>query len=183
MVKTVGVLALQGNFEEHGAVLDMLNLNKIFVRTLADLQAVDCLILPGGESTVMMKLLTESGLDEQIKQRVLSGMPVLGTCAGAVLLSDTHLNLLDISVDRNAYGSQVHSFIKAIHIGDDVIDVSFIRAPIITRVGPSVTVLASHQHHPVAVQQHHILASTFHTELTGDTILHTLLAHVRLNKV
>lgn len=168
----VGVLALQGNFEEHGVVLDRLSMNTLFVRSVEDLSQVNALILPGGESTVMMKLLRASGLDTAIIECVQHGMPVFGTCAGAILLSDSHLQLMDISVDRNAYGSQHQSFSAPINIGGTSVTASFIRAPKITRVGEQVQVLAKYNDVPVLVQQGNVLVSTFHTETTGDATLH-----------
>lgn len=180
---TVGVLALQGDFAEHVSVLDQLKVRthyakatrvkSIEVRSAKDLETCDALVLPGGESTVMMKLLCQTGLDQEIIKRVQSGMPVFGTCAGAILLSDSHLDLLDITIDRNAYGSQLQSFSDQITIEDiGTIDAIFIRAPIIIRSGEHVSVLATLKEHPVLVRQGNILAATFHPEIQSDTAIH-----------
>lgn len=143
------------------------------IRSTKDVSEVDALIIPGGESTTIMKLLTASGLDTAITQRVAEGMPVLGTCAGAIVLSDSHLNLLDITVDRNAYGSQLQSFSDTIDIdGIGSIEAVFIRAPMISRVGVGVRVLASHEQHPVLVQKGNILVATFHPEVSHEAALH-----------
>jgi len=172
---TVGVLALQGDFAEHMDMIEGLNVEGLKVRSIDDLAKCDALILPGGESKVMMKLLVESGLDQEIIKRVQADMPVFATCAGAILLSDSHLNLLDISVDRNAYGSQLQSFSTQIEVeGIGSLEAVFIRAPIISRVGVGVRVLAQHKKHPVLVQKGNILAATFHPELSVESMLHRL---------
>ncbi|MDA0376171.1 MAG: pyridoxal 5'-phosphate synthase glutaminase subunit PdxT [bacterium] len=172
---TVGVLALQGDFAEHKAMLTALNVRSIEVRSAKDLESCDALVLPGGESTVMMKLLKESGLDQEIMNRVQSGMPIFGTCAGAILLSDSHLKLIDITVERNAYGSQLQSFSAQIDVeGIGSMEAVCIRAPIITRVGDGVGVLAQHEDHPVLVQKGNILAATFHPELCVSHSVHKM---------
>lgn len=170
----VGVLALQGDFQEHIDMLDQLSVDAIEVRTIEDLSRCDAIILPGGESTVMMKLLTESGLDRELFHRIKSGMPVLATCAGTVLLSDSHLQLMEISVDRNAYGSQLQSFDTTIDLPNGAVQVSFIRAPKIERVGAEASVLCTHEGSPVLVQQGNMIAATFHTEVQEETALHSL---------
>lgn len=176
----MGVLALQGNFEEHGLILADLKVRSVEVRSASDLAACDALILPGGESTVMMQLLTESGLDREIICRVQDGMPVFGTCAGAILLSDTHLKLMDISVERNAYGRQTESFQTELHLSDGrSIAASFIRAPKISRVGEHVETLAVHNGCPVLVRSGSIMAATFHTETEGEIALHRLFLDIK----
>lgn len=171
----VGILALQGDFAEHAAALNALNVNTIFVRTITDLEAVSCLVLPGGESTVMMKLLTESTLGDCIAERIRNGMPVLATCAGAILLSDSHLGVMDITVQRNAYGRQSESFSAVLNIeGVGDTPVAFIRAPKIIRTGEDVRILATYNEAPVLVAQGSMLAATFHTETTGSCVLHEL---------
>lgn len=180
----VGVLALQGDFAEHMRVLHSLNLNAQEVRTLDDLAHIDRLIIPGGESTVMSRFLVEEGLMEEIRTRSVNGkLPILGTCAGAILLAKTvtgknppqALELMDISVERNAYGTQLDSFAEEIDVvGIGKKRVSFIRAPKIMNVESDVRVLASHQGAPILVQQGDLLAATFHTEVKGDTWLHEL---------
>ncbi len=143
------------------------------VRSCEDLASVDALILPGGESTVMMKLLEHGRLDRMIINRVRSGMPIFGTCAGAILLSYSHLKLMDISVDRNAYGPQLRSFTEDIMIRDiGEVHASFIRAPKIIRTGTDVLVLALSGDDPVLVRERNILASTFHSELEACTQIH-----------
>jgi 5'-phosphate synthase pdxT subunit len=172
---TVGVLALQGDVAEHINVIESLKVESLKVRSVEDLSKCDALIIPGGESTVMMKFLKESGLDQIIIKRASEGMPIFGTCAGAILLSDSHLGLLDISVDRNAYGAQQQSFVDQIAVeGIGTIDATFIRAPIITRTGEEVSVLARHDDHPVLVQQGSIFASTFHPEIGSQLVIHAL---------
>lgn len=172
---TVGVLALQGDVAEHINVIESLKVESLKVRSVEDLSKCDALIIPGGESTVMMKFLKESGLDQIIIKRASEGMPIFGTCAGAIVLSDSHLGLLDISVDRNAYGSQQQSFSDQIAVeGIGTIDATFIRAPIITRTGEEVSILASHKEHPVLLQQGRIIASTFHPEIGSQLAIHSL---------
>lgn len=170
----VGVLALQGDFAEHVAVLRSLSVDTKEVRTVSDFSVCDALIIPGGESTVMMKLLRESGLDKEIIRHVRDGMPVFGTCAGAILLSDSHLKLMDISVERNAYGRQTDSFAREIDMPFGSINVAFIRAPIITRAGGDTEILAEESTHPVLVRQGNMLAATFHTEISGESAVHEL---------
>ncbi len=170
---TIGVLALQGDFAEHGKILSDLSVCSLEVRNRSDLSQCDALILPGGESTVIMKLLQESGLDRAIADRAREGMPLFGTCAGAILLSDTHLKLMDISVERNAYGAQAASFTAQLDIEEiGSVEAAFIRAPRIVRVGNACTVLAKYNGDPVAVRQGSMLASTFHTELSSEVRLH-----------
>lgn len=169
----IGILALQGDFAEHKTVLDILDLNNIFVRTIADLNAVDALVMPGGESTVMLRLMKLSGLDKEVALRVQKGMPVFGTCAGAILLSRTHLNVLDVAIDRNAYGAQLHSFSADLLIEEvGTVAAEFIRAPQIIETGAAVQVLATYGDLPVLVRQAAVLAATFHTETTKDVRLH-----------
>lgn len=170
---TIGVLALQGDFAEHIDILALIGAEALEVRTVEDLSRCNALILPGGESTVIMKLLSLSGLGEAIVQRVQSGMPVFGTCAGAILLSDSHLKLMDISVDRNAYGSQMQSFDADVSLKKiGAVHASFIRAPRITRTGTNVHILAEHENSVVCAEQGNMLVTTFHTEVTNEPALH-----------
>ncbi len=174
------MLALQGDFREHLAVLRRLDVPAQEVRTAKDLEAVDALILPGGESTTIARLMAKSGLDRGIKERGREGMPLYGTCAGLILLAKElledrpqPLELLDVTVDRNAYGRQVDSFEADIEIRDlGEFHAVFIRAPKVTRSGPAVEVLAEHDGAPVLVRQGNVLASSFHPELTDDTRIH-----------
>jgi pyridoxal 5'-phosphate synthase pdxT subunit len=180
----VGVLALQGDFAEHIAVLRKLGAENREVRTPTDLTVCDRLILPGGESTTMSTLLTSSGLRQAVLERAADGtFPMYGTCAGAILLAsevsgknppDT-LELLDITVHRNAYGTQLQSFDADIDIaGVGKVRATFIRAPKITRVGEGMEILAQHDGVPVLVRKGNLLAGIFHTEVRGETGVHRL---------
>ena len=186
---TVGVLALQGDFREHIAMLESIGSDAIEVRTPEDLAQCDALVVPGGESTTIGKLATRYGLIEPIRQRCATGMPVLGTCAGMIFLASSttqgfqpQLGVLDAVVERNAFGRQVDSFEADLEVVglDGPMHAVFIRAPWIAKVGADVEVLASvsepgGDEHPVLVRQGRILASSFHPELTGDTRLHQML--------
>lgn len=180
---TIGVLALQGDFAEHIEVLRKLSAHAVEVRTLGDLSRCDALIIPGGESTVVSFLMEEFGLLRAIPSRNREGtLPILGTCAGSILLArevsgknpPRTLELLDIGVERNAYGTQRESFQAKLSVKgrEGFLYVSFIRAPKIVRVADAVEVLASHEGTPVLVRQGDILASTFHTEVSLGTWLH-----------
>jgi len=181
-----GVLALQGDWAAHAAVLDKLKVETVLVRTAAELETVDALVLPGGESTAMLRLMEPERLAERIAHRVRNGLPVLATCAGVILLAATtkptqpSLALLDIEVERNAYGRQVHSRVAEVELtpalGEPaVIEGVFIRAPRITRIGPGVCVLGRLGSDPVLIRQGGIIAATFHPELTNDHRVHRLL--------
>ena len=178
---TVGVLALQGDFEAHAHVLAGLGAEPRLVRTAADLEGLDGLILPGGESTTMTLGIEREGLAEPLREFVRSGRPTLGTCAGLIMLDRVHLDLVDIVAERNAFGRQVKSFETDIDLetlGEGFRAV-FIRAPWVAEHGAGVSVLAEVEGHPVAVQQDNILAVAFHPEIEGDTRLHEwLLARV-----
>jgi 5'-phosphate synthase pdxT subunit len=179
MVVTVGVLALQGDYQAHARAVERAGAKAIEVRTVADLEASDGLIIPGGESTTMLKLLNEEKLFEPLK-RFGESKPIFGTCAGAILLAKEVLNpkqaslaLMDIGVERNAYGRQVDSHIAPIEIeGAGKTEAVFIRAPIIRSTGEGVRVLATHRGDPVFVEQGRHLAATFHPELTIDPAVH-----------
>ncbi|MBI4153251.1 pyridoxal 5'-phosphate synthase glutaminase subunit PdxT [Candidatus Woesearchaeota archaeon] len=173
----IGVLALQGAFREHIDVLRRLGEETIEVRTVGDLAAANALIIPGGESTVMMKLLGE--LHEGIIQRVREGMCAYGVCAGAILLAKEvkknrfkPLGLIDIAVERNAYGAQNESSEGEIEWNGQTIDAVFIRAPRIVSAGKSVNVMAKRKGDIVLAQQNNVLVSTFHPELTPTTLVH-----------
>ncbi|MEO8050401.1 MAG: pyridoxal 5'-phosphate synthase glutaminase subunit PdxT [Acidobacteriota bacterium] len=178
-MKTAGVLALQGDFEAHRKAVERAGGHAIEVRTLADLERCDGLIIPGGESTTMLKLLDQEGLTEPLK-RFSEQKPVYGSCAGAILLARevTHpaqpsLGLMDITVERNAYGRQVDSRIASIPLPEGAdLEAVFIRAPIIRRVGPGSNVLAQYNGDPVWVEQGRTMVTTFHPELTGDVRVH-----------
>lgn len=183
----VGVLALQGAVREHAAAIRDVGGDPVKVRLPRDLVGLDALILPGGESTTMRKLIDEYGLREPILSLARAGAPLLGTCAGMILLADRIADgddeplfaLLDIEVRRNAYGRQLDSFeadLSAPALGDAPLHGVFIRAPVVTGVGPGAEVLATDPDgRPVAVRQGRVLATAFHPELTGDRRLHRLL--------
>jgi pyridoxal 5'-phosphate synthase pdxT subunit len=169
----VGVLAVQGNFREHAATLRRLGADVVEVRKPEQLEGLDGLVVPGGESTTFMRLMRLYGLDEAL--RSFAG-PVLGTCAGMIVLDRGHLDLMDVEVDRNAYGRQVASFEADLRLaGDDApLRGVFIRAPRVRDHGPAVEVLAEHDGEPVLLRQGRFLAASFHPELTEDTRVHEL---------
>jgi 5'-phosphate synthase pdxT subunit len=179
---TIGVLALQGDFAEHMATLTRIGVDTREVRKAGDLEGVDALIIPGGESTTIGKLMARYGLDEAIRARAQQGMPIYGTCAGLILLAkeiegsrQPRLGLMDIAVIRNAFGRQIESFEADIPFAptlDQPIRGVFIRAPIVSRVGAGVQVLSTFEDKIVAVQQGNLLATAFHPELTDDTRVH-----------
>ncbi|MSX59681.1 MAG: pyridoxal 5'-phosphate synthase glutaminase subunit PdxT [Actinobacteria bacterium] len=180
----VGVLALQGDVREHISALIACGVQPTTVRRPSELAAVDALVLPGGESTTIAQLAEIFGLLEPLARRIAAGMPVYGSCAGMILLADEILDAkegqktfggLDITVRRNAFGRQVDSFESDIAFNDgstDLIRAVFIRAPWVERVGKDVEVLASVDTHPVAVRSGHLLATSFHPELTADHRIH-----------
>ena len=180
----VAVLALQGDFEAHGRSLAAIGVASFEAKRPDDLEAAAGLVIPGGESTTLWKFFEWAPWEEAIRSFAASGRPVLGTCAGAIVLArevtnpvQKGLGLLDISVERNAYGRQVDSFVgevEAPSLGGRLPAV-FIRAPRILRVGPSVTTLATREGEPVLVCQGRIHAATFHPELTGDPRVHALV--------
>ena len=179
----VGVLALQGAFREHVAAVASLGATAREVRQLKDIEGIDALIIPGGESTTIGKLLNEWNMLEPLRQRILDGMPVYGSCAGLILLcrdiensDQPRLGVLDATVRRNAFGRQVDSFetnLSIPEIGADPLPAVVIRAPVITGVGAGVKVLAEVNGQAVAVRQNNILATSFHPELTPDTRMHS----------
>ncbi len=181
---TVGVLALQGAFARHVAALRRCGVDAQEVRTAAQLDAVDALVLPGGESTTMSKLLVSNELGDPLAERLGRGMPVFGTCAGMILLANEVLDgrtdqrsfgAIDLSVRRNAYGRQVDSFEADLEIEGLVggtYRAVFIRAPAVERIGPGVEVLASVEDRPVLCSQGSVLVASFHPELTDDDRLH-----------
>jgi pyridoxal 5'-phosphate synthase pdxT subunit len=177
----VGILAIQGDFEAHGKMLEHMGVEPVFVRAPEDLKGVRGLILPGGESTTHLKVLSEEGLLDEIRQFAADGGAFFGTCAGAILLArkvqgpdQPSLGLIDIVVERNAYGRQVASEVRIgrSKLSDEPLEMVFIRAPVIERVGAGVDVLAEEGGHPVMVEQGRVLAATFHPELTSDTTVH-----------
>lgn len=181
MSRTTGVLALQGAFEAHSEVLTRLGEAVVEVRSVDDLGLVSCLVLPGGESGTMSLLLNSTGLHGAIEHRLRAGMPVLGTCAGLILLASEvrdarpgqrSWGAIDIAVRRNAYGRQIDSFEDDVEGPWGTTRGVFIRAPRVERTGPDVEVLAVHDGTPVAVRQGRSMAVAFHPELTADDALH-----------
>jgi pyridoxal 5'-phosphate synthase pdxT subunit len=169
----IGVLALQGNFREHAAMLRSLGADVVEVRKPEELGDLDGLVVPGGESTTFLRLMRLYGLDEAIRE---FERPMLGTCAGMIVLDRHHLGLVDIEVDRNAYGRQVASFEADLGLAGEEAPLRgvFIRAPRVRAVGPDAEVLAEHEGEPVLVRQGRFLVASFHPELTEDTRVHEL---------
>ena len=178
----IGVLAIQGDFEAHVRVLERLGADARTVRAPADLEGLDGLVIPGGESTTMTLGIERDGLADPLRDLVRAGTPVLGTCAGLIMLDRSHLGLLDIEAERNAFGRQVKSFevdLDVPALGGTLRGV-FIRAPWVAEHGEGVEVLAEVDGHPVAVREGEILAVAFHPEIEGETRLHEwLLERVR----
>src|SRR5580704_18857380 len=177
----IGILAVQGDFAAHAAMLAGLGADTVEVRTVADLDGCDGLILPGGESTTQLQFLQEEGLFDAVKQFAADGGAIFGTCAGAILLAtevknpaQASLGLLDMTVLRNAYGRQLASdvFSGTSKLTDVPLEMVFIRAPVIDRVGSGVEVLAQYGGKPVLVQKANVMAATFHPELTSDSTVH-----------
>jgi pyridoxal 5'-phosphate synthase pdxT subunit len=167
----VGVLAVQGNVREHAAMLRQLGADVVEVRKPEELTGLDGLVVPGGESTTFMRLMRLYGLDEAL--RSFSGA-VFGTCAGMIVLDRNHLGLIDVEVERNAWGRQVHSFETDLDLvgEDEPLRGVFIRAPWIEDAGPDVEILAEHDGHPVLARQGRFLVAAFHPELTDDMRVH-----------
>ena len=174
---TVGVLAVQGDFEAHRKVLEGLGAGVREVRSAGDLDGIDALVLPGGESTTITLGIERDGLAEPLRELARAGTPMLGTCAGLIVLDRDHLGVLDLSCERNAWGRQVRSFEADIDLPGFSAPVrgAFIRAPWVTEQGDGVEVLAEVDGHPVAVRQGNILAVAFHPEIEGETRLHEWL--------
>ena len=179
----VGVLALQGDFEAHVRVLHELGAVAREVRTPADLEGLDALVIPGGESTTMSLGMEREGLAEPLRDLVRSGAPVLGTCAGLIMLDRDHLGLLDVQARRNAFGRQLASFeadLELEGLGGGPLRAVFIRAPWVDDHGEGVQVLAELDGHPVAVREGDVTAVAFHPEIAGESRLHAwLLERVR----
>jgi 5'-phosphate synthase pdxT subunit len=174
----VGVLALQGGFEAHARALEELGARTRVVRVPADLDGLDGLVMPGGESTTMTLGIEREQLAEPLREFVRSGRPTLGTCAGLIMLDRDHLGLLDVSVRRNAFGRQIGSFEADLDFEGGPLHAVFIRAPWVEEHGDEVEVLAEVDGHPVAVRQGNVLAVAFHPELTDERRLHRwLLEH------
>jgi 5'-phosphate synthase pdxT subunit len=174
----IGVLALQGDFEAHQRVLERLGAQARRVRTPQDLDGLDGLVMPGGESTTMTLGIEREGLAQPLKDLIAGGTPTLATCAGLIMLDRDHLNLLDVTAKRNAFGRQIASFEADLDIkslGDTPLRAVFIRAPWVDAQGPEVETLATVDGHTVAVRQNDILGVAFHPELTDDGRVHRWL--------
>ncbi len=181
----VGFLGLQGDFREHARALESAGATAVVVKTPEALAGVDALVMPGGESTTIGKLLDRFELLEPVRERARAGMPLYGTCAGLILMASEiegpqdaphRLGVMDIAARRNAYGRQVDSFETDLHVDglDEPYRAVFIRAPVVERTGDGVEVLASVDGQPVLVRQGRMLASTFHPEMTGDNRVHEM---------
>jgi len=185
MIMVVGVLAIQGDFAAHARALRQIGVEAAEVRSEADLANTEGLIIPGGESTTILKFIQEESLAESILGFGRQGRPIFGTCAGAILLArevynpaQASLGLIDIEVERNGYGRQVDSFVADVEtpLEGGPLEAVFIRAPKFKRVGPHVEVLASLNGEPVLVRERNVLAAAFHPELVGDERVHRLFA-------
>jgi pyridoxal 5'-phosphate synthase pdxT subunit len=177
----IGILAVQGDYEAHARMLERLGADYFFVRTAEDAAGAGAMILPGGESTTMLKFLQEEGLEAPLRDLAARGGAFLATCAGAILLArevrsppQWSLGLVDLAVTRNAYGRQLASEVRYApsKLKADPLEMVFIRAPLIEEIGPSIEVLASEGGRPVLVRQGKMLVATFHPELTTDTTVH-----------
>ena len=173
----IGVLALQGGFEAHARALEQLGARTRIVRVPEDLDGLDGLVMPGGESTTMTLGIEREALAEPLREFVRAGHPTLGTCAGLIMLDRAHLGLMDIEARRNAFGRQVRSFEEDVVVrglGEEPVRAVFIRAPWIEYAGPGVEVLAEVDGHPVVARERNMLVAAFHPELTDDLRLHAL---------
>jgi pyridoxal 5'-phosphate synthase pdxT subunit len=188
----IGILAVQGDFEAHAAMLRSLGAETVEVRTVADLQDCDGIILPGGESTTQLQFLQEEGLFDEIREFSREGRAVFGTCAGAILLAtqvknpeQDSLGLLDMTILRNGYGRQLASdvFFGPTQLKKEPLEMVFIRGPIIESTGLGLNILAEHGGKPTLVQKDNVLAATFHPELTDDTTVHEHFLEMAANRV
>ena len=171
----VGVLAIQGDFQAHRRMLEGLGADVPEIRTPAELDALDGLVIPGGESTTITMGMEREGLDEAIRSHHAAGMPILGSCAGMIVCDRGHLGLADYLCRRNAFGRQLQSFeedLVIVGLGEEPLRAVFIRAPWVEEAGPEVEVLSEVRGHPVAVRDRNVLAVAFHAELTDDSRLH-----------
>jgi 5'-phosphate synthase pdxT subunit len=173
----IGVLAVQGGFEAHLAMLRGLGAETREVKIAEDLIGLDGLVRPGGESTTIAKGIASAGLAEPIRALREAGGTIFGTCAGMIVCDDAHLGLIDATAERNAFGRQPRSFetdLEVEGIGDEPLRAVFIRAPWVARCGPGIEVLARYEDHPVAIREGRVLACAFHPELTDDSRMHAL---------
>ena len=189
-VLQIGVLALQGAFVEHERMLDRLGAGHFQIRCLKDLSVpMDGLVLPGGESTAIGKLMDSLGMTALLKEKIMRGLPVFGTCAGMILLAGEiendakrHLQVMDITVRRNAYGRQLGSFFTQGEFAGKPVPMVFIRAPYIVEAGRSVEVLSVVEGHAVAAREKNMLACSFHPELSGDLTVHSYFLEEMVRK-
>jgi 5'-phosphate synthase pdxT subunit len=171
------VLALQGDFEAHAKTLRRLGAEPVEVRTSERLEGLDGLVIPGGESTTMTRLIESAGLEPGLRAHHRAGRPILGTCAGMIVCDAEHLGFIDATARRNAFGRQLQSFEAELEVagaGEEPLRAVFIRAPWVERTGDGVEVLASWEGHPVAIRQGSVLVSAFHPELTDDPRFHAI---------
>jgi 5'-phosphate synthase pdxT subunit len=187
----IGILAVQGDYEAHARMLERVGAEYFFVRTAEDAEFVDAMILPGGESTTMIKFLKEEKLEGPLRSVAERGGAFLATCAGAILLArevrgpaQWSLGLADLTVTRNAYGRQLASEVRYVpsKLKPEPLEMVFIRAPLIGEIGPEVEVLASEDGHPVLVRDRKMLLATFHPELTNDTTIHEYFLKIAADK-
>lgn len=174
---TVGVLALQGDFEAHAETLRRLGAAVREVRVPEEMEGIDALVIPGGESTTIGKMIESAGLEPALRNHHEAARPILGTCAGMIVCDAEHLGFLDATARRNAFGRQLQSFEADLEVegaGDEPLRAVFIRAPWVERHGPGVEVLASYGGHPVAIRDGNVLACAFHPELTDDSRFHAI---------
>jgi pyridoxal 5'-phosphate synthase pdxT subunit len=173
----VGVLAVQGDFEAHARTLRQLGGEPSEVRVPADLEGLDGLVIPGGESTTIAMGISSAGLEPALRAHHEAGLPILGTCAGLIVCDSEHLGFIDATARRNAFGRQLQSFeadLQVRGLGDEPLRAVFIRAPWVESHGPEVEVLASYEGHPVAIREGSVLACAFHPELTDDPRFHAI---------
>jgi 5'-phosphate synthase pdxT subunit len=173
----VGVLALQGDFEAHAKTLRGLGAEPREVRTAAEMEDLDALVIPGGESTTIVKMIESAGLEPALRAHHEAGQPILGTCAGLIVCDAEHLGFIDAAAKRNAFGRQLQSFEADVEVegaGDEPLRAVFIRAPWVERHGPGVEVLATYEERPVAIREGNVLACAFHPELTDDPRFHAI---------
>jgi 5'-phosphate synthase pdxT subunit len=173
----VGVLALQGGFEAHAKTLRQLGAEPREVRTPEDMRGLEALVIPGGESTTIGKMIASAALEPALRAHHEAGRPILGTCAGMIVCDAEHLGFIDATARRNAFGRQLQSFEADLEVegaGDEPLRAVFIRAPWVESHGPSVEVLAVYEGHPVAIREGSVLACAFHPELTDDPRFHAI---------
>jgi 5'-phosphate synthase pdxT subunit len=173
----VGVLALQGGFVAHAKTLRQLGAEPREVRTPEDMEGLDALVVPGGESTTIGKMIASAGLEPALRAHHEAGRPILGTCAGLIVCDAEHLGFIDATARRNAFGRQLQSFEANLEVegaGDEPLRAVFIRAPWVESHGPDVEVLASYEGHPVAIREGSVLACAFHPQLTDDPSFHAI---------